>query len=70
MLKNARTLAIVAVHTGENEPLKIWGDLFNFIQFGPYLPRSRFKSQSLSVHVFRIRLNGTPRQDQDRLAEE
>ena len=36
MLKNAPTLAIVAVHTEENEPLKIWGDLFNLIQFGPY----------------------------------
>ena len=35
MLKNAPTLAIVAVHTEENEPLKIWGDLFNLIQFGP-----------------------------------
>ena len=29
MLKNATTLAIVAVHTAENEPLKIWGDLFS-----------------------------------------
>ena len=36
MLKNAPTLAIVAVHTEENEPLQIWGDLFNLIQFGPY----------------------------------
>ena len=36
MLKNAPTLAIVAVHTEEYEPLKIWGDLFNLIQFGPY----------------------------------
>ena len=33
--KKATTLAIVAVHTEENEPLKIWGDLFNLIQFGP-----------------------------------
>ena len=43
MLKNAPTLAIVAVHTEENEPLKIWGDLFSllnfilYIQFTPYL---------------------------------
>ena len=29
MVKNATTLAIVAVHTAENEPLKIWGDLFS-----------------------------------------
>ena len=27
MLKNAPTLAIVAVHAEENEPLKFWGDL-------------------------------------------
>ena len=32
MLQNAPTLAIVAVHTEEIEPLKIWGDLFNLIQ--------------------------------------
>ena len=37
MLKNEPTLAIVAVHTAENEPLKILGVIhFNF-QFGPYL---------------------------------
>ena len=36
MLKNEPTLAIVAVHTAENEPLKILGVIhFNF-QFGPY----------------------------------
>ena len=29
MLNNTPTLAIVAVHTEENEPLKIWGDLFS-----------------------------------------
>ena len=35
MLKNEPTLAIVAVHTAENEPLKILGVIhFNF-QFGP-----------------------------------
>ena len=34
-LKNEPGLAIVAVHTAENEPPKIWGDLFNFIQSGP-----------------------------------
>ena len=28
MLQNASFLAIVAVDTAENEPLKIWGDLF------------------------------------------
>ena len=33
MLQNATTLDIVAVHTEENEPLKIWGDLL-CIQFG------------------------------------
>ena len=35
MLKNAPTLAIVAVHTEENEPITIWCDLLNLIQFGP-----------------------------------
>ena len=36
MLKNEPTLAIVAVHTAENEPLKILEVIhFNF-QFGPY----------------------------------
>ena len=30
MLKNAPTLAIVAVDTEENEPLKILGDLFRY----------------------------------------
>ncbi len=28
-LKNATTLAVVAVHTAENEPLKNWGGLFS-----------------------------------------
>ena len=36
MLKNAPTLAIVAVHTEENEPLKFWGALCNLIQLLPY----------------------------------
>ena len=31
MLKNAPTLAIVAVHTEENEALKCWGDLFSYL---------------------------------------
>ena len=30
VLKNARNLAIVAVDTAENEPLKIWGDVFSY----------------------------------------
>ena len=30
MLQNAPTLAIVAVDTEENEPLKIWGDFFSY----------------------------------------
>ena len=30
MLKNAPTLAIAAVDTEEDEPLKIWGDLFSY----------------------------------------
>ena len=34
MLKNAPTLAIVAVHTEENEPLKNWG----VIQFNIHSP--------------------------------
>ena len=34
MLKNGPTLAIVAVHTAENEPLKIW----EVIQFNIYSP--------------------------------
>ena len=29
MLQNEASLAIVAVHTAENEPLKIWGYSFN-----------------------------------------
>jgi hypothetical protein len=29
MLKDEPSLAIVAVHTAENEPLKVWGDLFS-----------------------------------------
>ena len=42
MLKNEPTLAIVAVHTAENEPLKVLGVIqFNF-QFGPYLLQSAF----------------------------
>ena len=28
MLQNEYLVAIVAVHTAENEPLEIWGDLF------------------------------------------
>ena len=35
MLKNAPTLAIVAVHTEENEPPKIWGPKFHY--FNPIL---------------------------------
>ena len=30
MLKNEPTLAIVAVHTEENEPPKIWGPKFHY----------------------------------------
>ena len=30
ILKNAPTLAIVAVDTEENEPVKIWHDLFSY----------------------------------------
>ena len=30
MLQNEASLAIVAVHTAENEPLKIWGYSFNY----------------------------------------
>ena len=30
MLQNEASLAIVAVHTAENEPLKIWGYSFSF----------------------------------------
>ena len=30
MLKNEATLAIVAVDTGENEPLKVWGVSFHY----------------------------------------
>ena len=43
MLKNASFLAIVAVDTAENEPLKIWGDLFSYsvIQLPPYVRRRR-----------------------------
>ena len=34
MLKNAPTLAIVAVHTAENEPLKVLGVIqFNIFQY-------------------------------------
>ena len=46
-LKNEPGIGIAAVHTEENEPLKIWGDLFNLIQFGPYLPSPR---QSFNAH--------------------
>ncbi len=35
MLKNAPTLAIVVVHTEENEPPKIWGPKFHY--FNPLL---------------------------------
>ena len=31
MLINATTLAIVAVRTAENEPLKVWGDLSSLV---------------------------------------
>ena len=34
MLKNAPTLAIVAVHTEENEPPKVWKPKISFISFG------------------------------------
>ena len=34
MLKNEPTLAIVAVHTAENEPLKVLGVIQFNIQFG------------------------------------
>jgi hypothetical protein len=30
MLQNDPSLAIVAVHTAENEPLKLWGYSFSF----------------------------------------
>ena len=30
MLQNEASLAIVAVHTAENEPLKIWGYSFSY----------------------------------------
>ena len=36
MLKNAPTLAIVAVHTAENEPLKVLGVIQFNIQSCPY----------------------------------
>ena len=35
ILKNASFLAIVAVDTAENEPLKVWGDSFHY--FNPLL---------------------------------
>ena len=38
MLKNAPTLAIVAVHTAENEPLKVLGVIQFNIQSTPYPP--------------------------------
>ena len=41
MLKNAPTLAIVAVHTAENEPLKI--SLFHFISSILSLPSSEVR---------------------------
>ena len=49
MLKNAPTLAIVAVHTEENEPLKIWDDLFNLVQFGARLPRRQLRGGGLGA---------------------
>ena len=57
MLKNAPTLAIVAVHTEENEPPKIWGPKFHY--FNPLLSEPGTRScvsqlpgcKSLENHV-------------------
>ena len=62
MLQNAPTLAIVAVHTEENEPLKIWGDLFSLVQLPPYYSRRCSRCHTLpSQAALRIRAQGRPR---------
>ena len=38
MLQNASFLAIVAVHTADNEPLKVLGAIQSSMQFGPKQP--------------------------------
>ena len=50
MLQNAPTLAIVAVDTEENEPLKMWGDLFSF-----------FRTHSEKARAVLARERGGPR---------
>ena len=46
MLKKATTLAIMAVDTEENEPFKIWGDVFNV--FSSLLARNPKSNETTS----------------------
>ena len=62
MVKNATTLAIVAVHTEENEPLKIWGDLFSLfnsllaiISPAPRRPSAEVGGRSAADSIGRVR---------------
>ena len=55
MLKNEYFVAIVAVHTEENEPLKIWGDLFNlFASLLSHTTAGPFLSARLRLYEHRF----------------
>ena len=53
MLKNEPTLAIVAVDTGENEPLKVWGVSFHYFN---RILRDMTKATTLKRWQFHLQL--------------
>ena len=54
-LSNEYFLAKIGVDTAENEPLEVWGEIFNIIHWCPY-----------PVHVREVHDRGAVRDEQDR----
>ena len=50
MLKNAPTLAIVAVHTEENEPPKVWKQKISLLHSCPSAPHQT-RAPPLALHL-------------------
>ena len=67
MLKNAPTLAIVAVHTAENEPLKVLGVIQFNIQSSPRYALEFFMDSGMfdvELHTAKVKFGASLRCDE------